>query len=79
VVPLSFLSGTFYSVERLPPLFRTLAHLDPFFYMIDGFRYGWTGHADMNVLLGMAVMAATCAALWLLCHWMFATGYKLKA
>jgi ABC-2 type transport system permease protein len=79
VVPLSFLSGTFYSVERLPPLFRTLAHLDPFFYMIDGFRYGWTGHADMNVLEGMAVMAATCTALWLLCHWMFATGYKLKA
>ena len=79
VVPLSFLSGTFYSVERLPPLFRTLAHLDPFFYMIDGFRYGWTGHADMNVMIGMAVMAATCIALWLLCHWMFATGYKLKA
>jgi ABC-2 type transport system permease protein len=78
VVPLSFLSGTFYSVERLPPFFQSLAHLDPFFYMIDGFRYAWTGIADMNVHLGMAVMAAACAGLWFLCHRMFATGYKLK-
>jgi ABC-2 type transport system permease protein len=78
VVPLSFLSGTFYSVERLPPFFQSLAHLDPFFYMIDGFRYSWTGSADMNVHLGMAVMAAVCAGLWFLCHRMFATGYKLK-
>jgi ABC-2 type transport system permease protein len=78
VIPLSFLSGTFYSVERLPPFFQTLAHFDPFFYMIDGFRYGWTGRADMSVYLGMGVMAACCAALWFLCHRMFATGYKLK-
>ncbi len=79
VVPLSFLSGTFYSLERLPPFFQSLAHLNPFFYMIDGFRYAWTGRADMNPILGMAVLAASCAALWLLCHRMFATGYKLKA
>jgi ABC-2 type transport system permease protein len=79
VVPLSFLSGTFYSVERLPPSFQTLAYLNPFFYMIDGFRYGWTGRADMNTTLGMVVLAASCAALWVLCHRMFATGYKLKA
>ena len=79
VVPLSFLSGTFYSLERLPPFFQTLAHLNPFFYMIDGFRYAWTGRADMNPTLGMAVLAASCAALWVLCHRMFATGYKLKA
>ena len=79
VVPLSFLSGTFYSVERLPPSFQTVAHLNPFFYMIDGFRYGWTGRADMNTTLGMAVLAASCTALWVLCHRMFATGYKLKA
>ncbi len=48
VMPLSFLSGTFYSVERLPPFFQRLAYLDPFFYMIDGFRYSWTGRADMK-------------------------------
>jgi ABC-2 type transport system permease protein len=79
VIPLSFLSGTFYSVERLPPFFQHLAHLDPFFYMIDGFRYAWTGRADMNPALGAAVMALACAGLWLLCYRMFATGYKLKA
>ncbi|MBK8208918.1 MAG: ABC transporter permease [Rhodospirillales bacterium] len=79
VVPLSFLSGTFYSVERLPPFFQAVAHLNPFFYMIDGFRYGWTGRADMNTTLGMAVVAASCIGLWILCHRMFATGYKLKA
>jgi ABC-2 type transport system permease protein len=78
VVPLSFLSGTFYSAERLPPFFRSLAHLDPFFYMIDGFRYGWMGRADMSIPTGMTVMAAACAGLWLLCQRMFATGYKLK-
>ena len=78
VIPLSFLSGTFYSIERLPPFFQRLAYLDPFFYMFDGFRFGWTGRADMNVYLGMAVMAACCAALWFICYRMFATGYKLK-
>ena len=78
VIPLSFLSGTFYSIDRLPPFFQRLAYLDPFFYMIDGFRYSWTGRAGMNVGLGMAVMAGCCAALWFLCHRMFATGYKLK-
>jgi ABC-2 type transport system permease protein len=79
VVPLSFLSGTFYSMERLPPFFQTLAHLNPFFYVIDGFRYAWTGRADMNIALGMAVLAVSCTGLWILCHRMFATGYKLKA
>jgi len=79
IVPLSFLSGTFYSVERLPRALQAIAHVDPFFYMIDGFRYGWTGRADMNVHIGMAVLAASCAALWYVCHRMFATGYKLKA
>lgn len=79
VVPLSFLSGTFYSVERLPAALQTVAHLDPFFYMIDGFRYAWTGRADMDIHVGMAVLAGSCAGLWWVCHRMFATGYKLKA
>jgi ABC-2 type transport system permease protein len=79
VTPLSFLSGTFYSVERLPDSWRFAAHLNPFFYMIDGFRYGFIGHADASPPLGIAVLAAANAALLLLCHRMVATGYKLKA
>ena len=79
VTPLSFLSGTFYSVERLPESWRFIAHLDPFFYMIDGFRYGFIGHADASPWLGVLVMAVANAALLLLCHRMVATGYRLKA
>lgn len=79
VTPLSFLSGTFYSIERLPPLFKTIAHLNPFFYAIDGFRYGFLGHSDVVPAVGLAVMTATNAFLWWVCYRMFATGYKLKA
>jgi ABC-2 type transport system permease protein len=79
VVPLSFLSGTFYSIERLPEAGRIFAFVNPFFYMIDGFRYGFIGHADGSLAIGMAVMLGTDILLLLLCHRMFATGYKLKA
>jgi ABC-2 type transport system permease protein len=78
VTPLAFLSGTFYSVERLPGYWHALAHLNPFFYMIDGFRYGFIGHADGSLTAGIVTMIALNAALWWLCHRMFATGYKLK-
>lgn len=79
VTPLSFLSGTFYTVERLPPVGQTVAHLNPFFYMIDGFRYGFIGHADIAPWIGVLVMAGANLLLWLLCYRMFARGYKLKA
>ena len=79
VTPLSFLSGTFYSIERLPELGRTLAHINPFFYAIDGFRYGFIGHSDVVPPVGIAVMVATDAVLWFICWRMFHTGYKLKA
>ena len=79
VMPLSFLSGTFYSIERLPETAQQVAHFNPFFYMIDGFRYGFIDHADSSLLLGVMVMAGVNTGLWLLCRWMFASGYKLKA
>jgi ABC-2 type transport system permease protein len=78
VTPLAFLSGTFYSVERLPGLWHAIAHLNPFFYMIDGFRYGFIGHADGPLAAGIAVMLGVNAVLWAACQRMFATGYKLK-
>ncbi|HEB79116.1 MAG TPA: multidrug ABC transporter permease, partial [Rhodospirillales bacterium] len=78
VMPLSFLSGTFYSVQSLSGVFYAAAFFNPFFYMIDGFRYGFTGHADAPPLVGIAVMIVVNLGLWMLCRWMFATGYKLK-
>jgi ABC-2 type transport system permease protein len=79
VTPLSFLSGTFYSVDRLPASWRFVAHLNPFFYMIDGFRYGFIGHADGSLAIGVAVLVGVNAALLLLCFRLIATGYRLKA
>jgi ABC-2 type transport system permease protein len=79
VTPLAFLSGTFYTVDRLPEPWHLIALLNPFFYMIDGFRYGSIGHHDGNLAVGVAIMVVSNAALWALCHWMFKSGYKLRA
>ncbi|MCH8238006.1 MAG: ABC transporter permease [Proteobacteria bacterium] len=79
VTPLSFLSGTFYSIQRLPEAAQIAAHFNPFFYMIDGLRYGFIGRADGSLLAGIVVMAGINVGLWALCTWMFASGYKLKA
>jgi ABC-2 type transport system permease protein len=79
VTPLSFLSGTFYSVDRLPESWRFVAHLNPFFYMIDGFRYGFIGHADGSLAIGVAVLVGVNAALLLLSFRLVASGYRLKA
>jgi ABC-2 type transport system permease protein len=78
ITPLSFLSGVFYSVHALPPLAFKASHLNPFFYLIDGFRYGFFGHADVPIVysmlwgLGFFVLASS------VCLWMLVTGYKLK-
>ncbi len=79
VMPFSFLSGTFYSIERLPPVWQTAAHFNPFFYMIDGFRFGLIGHADAAPALGVVVLAVVNALLALLVYVMFRTGYRLKS
>ena len=79
VTPLSFLSGTFYSVSVLPEPFLTLSHLNPFFYLIDGFRYGALGIADARPWLGLAVSIAVNLALGLLSWRWLASGYRLKS
>ena len=79
ITPFSFLSGTFYSIERLPESWHAVALFNPFFYMIDGFRYGFIGHADGSLWVGLAVIAGVNLALWCLAHRMVATGYRLKA
>lgn len=79
ITPLSFLSGTFYSAERLTPMWKAVAHANPFFYMIDGFRYGFIGHADGSLTTGIVLLCLCNAVLLLLVHRCFARGYKLKA
>ncbi|MEX1147292.1 MAG: ABC transporter permease [Sphingomonadales bacterium] len=78
VVPLSFLSGTFYSIDRLPGIWRDVSQFNPFFYMIDGVRYGFIGRADGSIITGVIVIAAINAGLWVLCHQLFKSGYKLR-
>lgn len=79
VTPLTFLSGTFYSIVQLPEFWQKLALFNPFFYMIDGFRYGFIGHADGNVLIGMGVLIVINILLSMLILWMFKSGYKMKS
>jgi ABC-2 type transport system permease protein len=79
ITPLSFLSGTFYSVAALPGPVVWVAHANPFFYMIDGIRFAFTGHADGSVAAGLAVLLAVNVGLWLLALRLMRRGYKLKA
>ena len=78
VTPLAFLSGTFYSIRQLPDFFQALCHFNPFFYMIDGFRYAMIGYTDGTIALGMIVLTVTNITLWLLVAWLFKKGYRLK-
>jgi ABC-2 type transport system permease protein len=79
VTPLTFLSGTFYSVESLPELWQGIAHFNPFFYMIDGFRAGFIGHADGHPGIGIAVLLAMNVLTVGLAYFMLRTGYKIKS
>jgi len=79
ITPLSFLSGTFYSIERLPEPFFSLAALNPFFYMIDGLRAGFIGRPDSSLLLGAAYLTVLNVALWAWCLHLLKIGYKIKA
>jgi ABC-2 type transport system permease protein len=79
ITPLSFLSGTFYSIQRLPEEWHIAAFVNPFFYMIDGLRYGFIGHADGNIVVGAVLVLGVNAALMAWTHRILATGYKLKA
>ncbi|MCC7167686.1 MAG: ABC transporter permease [Rhodospirillales bacterium] len=79
VTPLSFLSGTFYTIDSLPPALHWAALANPFFYMIDGFRFAMIGHADGPIGVGILVMGLFDALLIAVAWRMFKTGYKLKA
>jgi ABC-2 type transport system permease protein len=79
IMPLSFLSGTFYSIDRLPEIWQTFLHFNPFFYMIDGLRYGFVGRAESSLWVGVIGLVALITVLWTASYVMFLRGYKLKA
>jgi len=79
VMPLVFLSGTFFSLDRLPTAWRPVLELNPLFYVIDGMRYGMTGRSDATPMVGAAVLACLIVLTWWGCHAMIRRGYRLKA
>ncbi len=79
VLPLTFLSGTFYSITRLPEFWQNFAFFNPFFYNIDGFRYAFIGQSDSELLIGGIILIILNFSLFFLCYLMFNKGYKLKS
>jgi ABC-2 type transport system permease protein len=78
IMPLTFLSGVFYSTHTLPPVWREVSRLNPFFYMIDGFRFGFFGQSDINPLVSLSIVAGFFVVLAVIAMRMLASGYKLR-
>ncbi len=79
IQPLAFLSGTFYSVNRLPAPFDTIATLNPVFYVIDGFRYGMIGVADRSIVIGLIGLTVLNLVLGYVCYRVLCSGWRLKS
>ena len=79
VLPMTFLSGTFYSISRLPEFWRNISNYNPFFYNIDGFRYAFIGQSDSSLFVGSVTLIVINLILLFLCYLMFNRGYKLKS
>ncbi|MFC3625481.1 ABC transporter permease [Vogesella amnigena] len=78
IMPLTFLSGVFYSIASLPPLWKAVSHLNPVFYMIDGFRYGFFGQADVSPWLAASVVGGSFLLLSAWALHLLRSGYKLR-
>ncbi|PPR79977.1 MAG: Inner membrane transport permease YadH [Alphaproteobacteria bacterium MarineAlpha2_Bin1] len=79
ITPLSFLSGTFYSVDRLPEIFQKFTLFNPFFYMIDGFRSGFIGYSDSNLIIGLVYLLGLNVIMFIVGYFIIHKGYKLKS
>ena len=79
IVPLSFLSGTFYSIDRLPDILKDVSEMNPFFYIIDGFRYGFLGIADGSIQFGVFYLIILSWITWFTAYILFKKGYKIKS
>ena len=79
IVPLSFLSGTFYTIEKLPGFLQTISKCNPFFYMIDGFRYSFLEKSDGSILIGSIYLSILAILFWFISYQLYKKGYKIKS
>ena len=79
ITPLSFLSGVFYSIDKLPQIFQNISHINPFFYMIDGFRYGFLGKSDGSIGIGLIYLSILSILMWYVAFFLYKKGYKIKS
>ena len=79
IVPLSFLSGTFYTIDRLPDFLQSISKANPFFYMIDGFRYSFIETSDGSILIGLIYLFILSISIWLIAYLLYKKGYKIKS
>ena len=79
IIPLSFLSGTFYTIDKLPSFLQTISKANPFFYMIDGFRYSFIGESDGSLIFGVFYLTVVSLILWFISYILYKNGYKIKS
>ena len=79
VTPLSFLSGVFYSVDRLPAFFQSISKINPFFFIIDITRFGFLGVSDGSIVFGLIYLTILAFAMWFLSYYLYKIGYKIKS
>ena len=79
IMPMTFLSGVFYSIKSLPLFWQAVSHLNPFFYMIDGFRHGFFGTSDVSPWISLAIVGASLAMVCALCLHLLRIGYKIRS
>ena len=79
IMPMTFLSGVFYSIQSLPPFWQAASHLNPFFYMIDGFRHGFFGKSDVSPWLSLGIVAAALLLASAVAIHLLRIGYKIRS
>ena len=79
ITPLSFLSGVFYSIERLPDFFQSISKINPFFYIIDICRFGFLGKSDGSIGIGLVYLTILSIIVWLISYYLYKIGYKIKS
>jgi len=79
IIPLSFLSGTFYTIDNLPDFLQTISKCNPFFYMIDGFRYGFLEKSDGSIIVGSLYLTILAIVLWYVSYLLYKKGYKVRS